>query len=215
MRKVNAHFWNCLKYVVSGCPSGFAVAVSAAKKNVRVCQHHPSHSIPTLRFVPPASTAHANAYFLKLFSLRQLTSYQLKYLYSSRLTCLFCAVGLLSMIYFCRSEGLCLLQKNIKGNDILIDLCKPPLHFSCSKRSKKLFIVHVEQVQGERHAKFGEKARMELEKSAAKREGCVGRSPRFGLVKDFRTSRVCSRVYRDHPVEHHTQLICLWSAPGV
>ena len=103
----------------------------------------------------------------------------------------------------------------IKDNDILIDLCKPPMHFWCSKRSRRLFIALVEQVQGGRHEKFSEKARVELERSAAKREGCVGRSPLFGLGIDLRTSRVCSRVYNDLPVEHHTQFICLWSASGV
>ena len=45
-------------------------------------------------------------------------------------------------------------------NDILNGLYKPPLHFSCSKRSRKLFIAHVEQVQCDRHSKFGERARV-------------------------------------------------------
>ena len=57
-------------------------------------------------------------------------------------------------------------EGTLEDNDILIDLCKAPLHFSCSKRSRKLFIDHVEQVQGGRHEKF-EKARVELEKIAA------------------------------------------------
>ena len=42
----NTYFMNCLKDVVSGCPSDFAVAVNAAKKDPRVCQHHSSHPIP-------------------------------------------------------------------------------------------------------------------------------------------------------------------------
>ena len=45
-----------------------------------------------------------------------------------------------------------------------------PLHFSCSKRSRKLFIGQIEQIQDERHAKFDAKVRVELEKSAAKRK---------------------------------------------
>ena len=163
----------------------------------------------------PASTAHANAYFLNFFSsLRQLNSYQLKSLYSTRLTCPFGVVGLLSTRYnlFFQVRKDCVHCKGtIKDNDILIGLCKAPLHFSCSKRS----IAHIEQVKDEPHAKFGEKARVGLEKSAAKREGCVGRSPRFGLGVDLRTLRACSRVYRDLRVEHHTQLICFSSAPGV
>ena len=36
----NARFWNCLKDVVSGCPFDCAVAVFAAKNDVRVSQHH-------------------------------------------------------------------------------------------------------------------------------------------------------------------------------
>ena len=44
----------------------------------------------------------------------------------------------------------------IKDNGIFIGLCKPPLHFSCSNRSRKLFIAHDEQVQGKHNAKFGE-----------------------------------------------------------
>ena len=144
--------------------------------------------------------------------IRQLDSYQLKSMYSTRVTCLFRAFGLLSMIYFCRSGRVVSTAKELSiYNDILIGLFKAPLHFSCSKR----FIAHVEQIQGERHATFGEKARAELKKSAAKREGCVGLSPRFLLGLNLRTLRVCSRVYHDFPVEHHTQLICLWSAPGV
>ena len=47
---------------------------------------------------------------------------------------------------------------------------KTPLHSTCSERSRKLFIAQVEQVQDERHAKFGAKARVELDKSAAKRK---------------------------------------------
>ena len=51
----------------------------------------------------------------------------------------------------------CVYRKGtIKENGILVGLCRPPLHFSCSKRSRKLFIPHDEQVRGERHAKFGE-----------------------------------------------------------
>ena len=53
----------------------------------------------------------------------------------------------------------------------MIGLCKTPLHFSCSKCSRKLFIAQVELVRDERHAKFGAKARGELEKSVAKRKG--------------------------------------------
>ena len=45
-----------------------AAADSAAKKEVRVCQQHSSLPIPIyLSFVLRASTAHANAYFLKCF----------------------------------------------------------------------------------------------------------------------------------------------------
>ena len=44
----------------------------------------------------------------------------------------------------------------IKDNDILIGLCEPPVHFSCYKRFRKLFVAHVEQVQGERQTKFVE-----------------------------------------------------------
>ena len=40
----------------------------------------------------------------------------------------------------------------------MIGQSKTPLHFTCSKSSKKLFIAQVEQVQNERHAKFGAKA---------------------------------------------------------
>ena len=47
-------------------------------------------------------------------------------------------------------------NSTIKDNDILIDRCKPPLHFSSSKHSRKLFDAHVKQVQGERPANFGE-----------------------------------------------------------
>ena len=106
-------------------------------------------------------------------------------------------------------------KETIKDNDILIGLCKAALHFAFSKRSRKLFVAHVGQVQGGRHAKFGEKARVELDKSVAMREGCVGRSPRFGLGIDLRILSVSCRVYHDLPLEHHTQLIRLRSAPGV
>ena len=85
-------------------------------------------------------------------------------------------------------KGFVYCKGTIKDNNILIGLCKAPLPFSGSKLSMKLFIAHVEQVQGERHAKFGEKARVELEKSAAKRDGCVG----LGIV--LRTLSVCSSV---------------------
>ena len=53
-------------------------------------------------------------------------------------------------------KGRVYCKGTIKDNDILIGLCKAPLHFSCSKRSRKLFITHVEHIQDERHAKFGE-----------------------------------------------------------
>ena len=117
--------------------------------------------------------------------------------------------------FFKVRKGCVCCKGTIKDTDNLIDLCKTPLPFSCSKCSRKLFMAPVEKVQGERHAKFGEKTRAELEKSAAKRAGCVGPSPRFGLGIDLRTLRVSSRVYHDLPVGHHTQLICLWFAPGV
>ena len=45
-----------------------------------------------------------------------------------------------------------------------------PLHFSCSKRSRKLTVDQIEQVQDERHAKVDAKARVELYKGAAKRK---------------------------------------------
>ena len=45
-----------------------------------------------------------------------------------------------------------------------------PLHFSCSGCSRKLLIDQIEQVQDERPAKFDAKARVELEKRAAKRK---------------------------------------------
>ena len=58
----------------------------------------------------------------------------------------------------------------MKDNGIIwVGLCKPPLHFSGSEHSKKLFIAHDEQVQGDRHAKFGEWARVELEKGPGER----------------------------------------------
>ena len=45
-----------------------------------------------------------------------------------------------------------------------------PLHVLCYKPSTKLFIYQVKEVQDERHAIFGAKAQVELEKSAAKRK---------------------------------------------
>ena len=72
------------------------------------------------------------------------------------------------MIYFLHVEKDCVYCKGtIKDNDILIGLCKTPLHISCSKRSRKLFIAQVGQVQDEFHASFVAKARVALEKSAA------------------------------------------------
>ncbi|CAM9729593.1 unnamed protein product, partial [Laminaria digitata] len=79
----NAHFWNCLKDVVPGCPTDSAVAVSASKNDVGK-------------------------------------------------DCVYCKAA-------------------IKDTDILIGLCKTPLHFTCAKRSRKLCIAEVEQVQDDRH----------------------------------------------------------------
>ena len=67
-------------------------------------------------------------------------------------------------------------KETIKDNDILIGLCKPPLHFSFTKSSRKLLIAHDEQVQGERHEKFGELARVDLLGEKRRQAGRLCRS---------------------------------------
>ena len=76
----------------------------------------------------------------------------------SLLCCPFVVYGLFMQV----RKGCVYCKGTIKANDILIALCKAPLYFSFSKRSRKLFIAHVEQVYGERLAKFGEKVWVNL-----------------------------------------------------
>ena len=90
-----------------------------------------------------------------------------------------------------------------------------PLHSSGSKRSRKLLIDQVERVQDERHAKFGSKARVKLEKSAAKRKAVSVDLPGSDSIYIFVFKKIRSRVGRGLPVEQHTQLVCIWTADGV
>ena len=165
-------------------PSGVRLGLPFRLCRRRLCPEKgvPGKGLPTsfivshsyLPFVLLASTAHTTVYFLNCFSsccsTQLITTENFVFntsLYMSPLCFWFVFCNL-----FLQVRNDCVYCKGtIKDNDIFIGLCKASLHFSCSKRSRKLFTAQVEQVQGGRYAKFGEKARAELEKSEAKREG--------------------------------------------
>ena len=58
----------------------------------------------------------------------------------------------------------------VNDGSVLIEQCTAPFHFHCARQSINQFPSKVETMQDERHAKFGTRAKLELEKTAAKRK---------------------------------------------
>ena len=130
--------------------------------------------------------------------------------YMSLLCCRFVVCDL----FFKEGKDCVYCTGTIEDNDIFIGLCKTPALCMLHTLQEALYRPgRASSGRTEREVQRKGSGGTEEERRLA--HSCISGSPRFGLGIDLHTFRVCSRVYRGHPVDSHTQLICIWFAPGV
>lgn len=141
----------------------------------------------SLAFTVSSCPLDSGASIYMLFPFRYAYFYKKQYItiYFTSLQRVHC-IFVLNYLFLQVGKACAYCKEEVKDSDALIDLCKTPLHFACSKASRKLFIAEVERIQDERHAKFGAKAKVEQEKNAAKRKAVSCRPPRHRLGIDLR-----------------------------
>ena len=128
----------------------------------------------------------------------------------------FVVVGFVSLIYFCRSGRIASTAKEPQRATTHSSAC-------CAGPPALLVLQALQEALHRPGRASSGRTPLEVRRKGSggtgeerrQAQGCVGGSPRFGLGMDLRTSRVCVRVYGGLPVEDRTQLICIWSAPGV